>query len=203
MNRAIFLDRDGVINKLLDGEPPESYVTRWEQLEFLPGVMDAFRLIKDTDFVPIVISNQSGIGRGWAKWFDVEDIFENMAWEICDKANVFPEYYFCPHVPEDNCACRKPSPGMIYKAAIEHEIDLSRSWMVGDSDCDIWAGKNAGIENLIKVIDKDRFDELDKPTDSYVALTAPEMYCYFAPDLLTATEFFVPNIPTNKEAVRC
>lgn len=154
MNRAIFMDRDGVINKWEHGQEdvPESwYVLSWEQFEFLPGVMDAFRQIASTDYHIIVVSNQSGIGRGFVDYNTVDQIFKNMQMRVLDESKRFLSYYFCPHAPDAGCACRKPSPGMIYKAAIEHSIDLSKSWMIGDSETDMQAGRAAQIPNLVKI----------------------------------------------------
>jgi D-glycero-D-manno-heptose 1,7-bisphosphate phosphatase len=215
MNKAIFMDRDGVINKWEHGDKdvPESwYVLKWEDFEFLPGVMDAFKLIAASDYLAIIVSNQSGIERGFATYDEIDGIFDFMSSEIYDGAGIMPEYYFCPHSPDAGCACRKPSPGMLYKAAIEHDIDLSKSWMVGDSDTDIWAAKAAGITKLIKVIDCGRYKELKEMSEiergfatydeidgifdfmssgATVALGAPEMYCYFVPRLFRAVEFIL------------
>ena len=168
LERAVFLDRDGVINKWEHGDKdvPESwYILKWDDFEFLPGVIMAIRKLLDSGYVVIVISNQSGIGRGFVDSVTVSNIFHRMKAELLgiEMSGWFAEstddvfmnsplfFHFCPHTPDSGCACRKPSPGMLYKAAIEHDIDLSKSWMVGDSDTDMEAGKAAGIKKLIKI----------------------------------------------------
>lgn len=205
MNRAVFLDRDGVINKLLPGDFPDFYVTKWEQFEFLPGAKEAVnRIFSETDYYVIVVSNQSVIGRGWAEPVEVSNIFHRMKAELIgiemgewfDKKNdsVFFNrplfFYFCPHAPDAGCACFKPSPGMIYKAAIEHDIDLSNSWMVGDSWTDIEAGSNAMMSKLIKIEGQSPL-----PVAFFQTGYTPD-YIYFAKDLLQAVEFIL-----NQEVV--
>lgn len=156
MHRAVFLDRDGVINKLLSGEPPANYVTSWEQFEFLPGAKEALcRLLQETDYFIMVVSNQSGIRRGFAKYMVIFKIFATMRDVVLAEMGVGAEeafflhsrfdFYFCPHLPGDNCACRKPLPGLLYRAAMEHDIVMSESWMIGDSASDIRAGHYARI----------------------------------------------------------
>lgn len=157
LQKAIFLDRDGVINKLLNNVPDEkhnplNYVLSWDDFEFLPGVFEAFNLIKESDYIPIIISNQSGIGRGYVDREEIGVIFSKTEHEIWKAVGLDVYSYFCSHASEDGCACRKPSPGMLYQAAIEHHIDLLQSWMIGDSDKDIHAGHNAEIKGLVKIV---------------------------------------------------
>lgn len=162
MYKAIFIDRDGVINKLPPKYPNDgigdirNYITKWEDFEFLPGVLEAFRLIKESEYIPIIISNQGGaIGRKLIGINKIRKIFRDMQSCIYEHTTRHIAFYFCPHLISDNCACRKPKPGMLYQAAIEHDIDLSKSWMIGDSESDIDAGKFAGIpaENRILIYD--------------------------------------------------
>lgn len=155
MNKAIFMDRDGVINKLPHKYPNDgigdirNYITKWEDFEFLDGVTEAFDLIKESEYMPIVVSNQGGaIGRGLVKHNAIKYIFNRMKCEIIANSGPLSHYYFCPHLIADNCACIKPKPGMLYKAAIEHDIDLSQSWMIGDNIIDMQAGIAAGTKNI-------------------------------------------------------
>ena len=151
MNRAVFLDRDGVINKLPENFPHNgegdrrNYVTAWSDFEWEDGVFEAFRLIKKTDYLPIVVSNQAVIGYGLASGGQIGQIFSAMEDVIEVETGLSLDSYFCPHHPNDNCACRKPKPGMIYQAAVEYEIDLSKSWMIGDMPSDMIAADMAGI----------------------------------------------------------
>lgn len=179
LKRAIFFDRDNTLNvqrRYSLGDPeygtPAASVCTWEDFRFLPGVLEGLKLLSDTEYLLIVISNQSCIGRGLVEWRLINNIFVKMKQAIDEYVygdklvvvrngeklavdlNLLPiiaKSYFCPHVPEDNCSCRKPKPGMIYHAAIMHELDLSRSWMIGDSESDMKAAENAGICNRILI----------------------------------------------------
>lgn len=142
MNKAVFLDRDGVIN--ID----HGYVHTIEKFEFAPKAVEALQKLADSDFMIIVITNQSGIGRGM---YEVEDFYKVMDYmenELVGEGVAIDDVYFCPHAPEDECDCRKPSPKMILDAAKEHDIDLSKSWMIGDKKEDILCGKNAGCKTV-------------------------------------------------------
>lgn len=156
MNKAIFLDRDGVICKLLENDPvphhPLNLITRWDQFEFIPGALEAFLMLAAEDYRLLVISNQSGIGRGYATKEAVTDVFDMMCEMVMRRTHCCLGYAFCPHVPEDHCCCHKPQPGMIYQLAIKHDIGLSRSWLVGDSLCDMGAAANAGIPITHRVL---------------------------------------------------
>lgn len=157
---AIFLDRDGVINKWVhpgpDAKAEDFYVTKWEQFEFLPKVFDALRLLQSLGYKLIVISNQSGIDNPDVDcdWHSINQIFVRMRTELKEHG-LDVMFKFCRHMPNAGCACRKPSPGMIYDVAVNINIDLSKSWMIGDQWSDINAGMNAGIRNLIVVSTKD------------------------------------------------
>ena len=153
------MDRDGVINKLPPKYPNDgigdirNYITKWEDFEFLDGAKEAVKMVLTAGFVPIVISNQGGaIGRKLVEYKTIDDIFKKMElMMLAGRAHYTPFYYFCPHLISDNCACIKPKPGMLYQAAIEHNIDLAQSWMIGDSGTDLEAGYNAGIRKCIGV----------------------------------------------------
>ena len=157
LRKAIFLDRDGVINKREEPKDknygPNWYCLSWDDFEFLPGVFDAFKLITESEYLPVVVSNQSCIGKGYIEDESINDIFYMMSLIVYREVeNLYSlDYYYCPHDTDQGCACRKPSPGMLYQAAINHNIDLSQSWMVGDSESDIKAGVAAGIKNLIYI----------------------------------------------------
>ena len=154
------MDRDGVINKLPPKFPNDgigdirNYITKWEDFEFLPGAIEAFKLLGPTQWIPIIISNQGGaIGRKLVDHDSVENIFNRMVMVLLsDQSGIIkPDYYFCPHLISDRCACIKPNPGMLVQAAIEHDIVLEDSWMIGDSESDIHAGYNAKIRKMVKI----------------------------------------------------
>ena len=131
--RAIFLDRDGVLIE------DKGYVYRVRDIEILPGVAEALTELKRAGWMLVVVTNQSGIGRGFYGEADYRRVMSRLHWLLS-----FDASYHCPHTPEDGCECRKPKPGMLLKAARELDIDLSRSIMIGDKASDIEAGKAAG-----------------------------------------------------------
>jgi len=143
MKRAAFLDRDGVINR----KPKEGqYVTRWEEMQFLPGVAEGIALLIGAGFCVIVASNQRCVAKGLLTVRELDLIHQRMCQELAAAGAVITEVYYCPHETQPPCSCRKPAPGMLLAAARAHEIDLAASWMIGDSDIDVEAGKNAGCK---------------------------------------------------------
>lgn len=143
MNRAAFLDRDGVINrKARKGE----YITRWDEVQFLPGVPEAIALLKQSGFRVIVITNQRCVAKGLITIPELEALHRRMVNELAKAGAIIDAVYYCPHEKQPTCRCRKPAPGMLLEAARDHQIDLASSWMIGDSDIDIEAGKNAGCK---------------------------------------------------------
>jgi D-glycero-D-manno-heptose 1,7-bisphosphate phosphatase len=141
MIRAAFLDRDGVINRKA---PEGQYITRWEEFEFLPRVAEAVALLNQASFKVIVVSNQRCVAKGLLTVENLEVIHRNMVEDLAASGAFIDAIYYCPHDVHPACSCRKPSPGMFFQAAREHQIDLANSWMVGDSDIDIQAGRSAG-----------------------------------------------------------
>jgi D-glycero-D-manno-heptose 1,7-bisphosphate phosphatase len=144
--RALFLDRDGVVN--LD----RNYVHRAGDVHFTEGVFETCRAFREAGYLVVVITNQSGIGRGY---FTEEDFHRLSAWmreEFEGRGAALDGIYFCPHHPEEglgryrtHCQCRKPAPGMLLEAADDLDIDLRGSVLVGDKDSDIEAGLRAGV----------------------------------------------------------
>lgn len=146
MKRAVFLDRDGVINR----KAPEGlYITRREDLEILPGVASAIRSLNDAGFLVIVITNQRCIAKGLLSEDELDYIHEDMLGRLLAEHAHIDAIYVCPHASDAGCGCRKPQPGMIREAASHHNVDLSRSWMIGDSPADVAAGKAAGCRTIL------------------------------------------------------
>lgn len=141
MKKATFLDRDGVINKK---RPEGEYVTAWQEFEFLPGVGEAIALLANAGFEVIIISNQRCVAKGLLTSTELQSIHEKMCRELALQGAAITDGYYCPHDLQPACNCRKPAPGMLLQAAEEHGIDLANSWMIGDSEIDIEAGKAAG-----------------------------------------------------------
>jgi len=137
--KAAFLDRDGVIN--VDKE----YVYKIEDFEFKEGIFELLELLQKKGFVLFVVTNQSGIGRGYYTFRDFEKLTKYMLNEFRRKGIEIIEVAFCPHHPNEHCECRKPKPGMILDLAKKYNITLKDSIMIGDKLSDIKAGQNAGI----------------------------------------------------------
>jgi histidinol-phosphate phosphatase family protein len=156
--RVIFLDRDGVINRRLEGD----YVKSYEEFEFLPGVVDAIRKINTKGFKVIIITNQSGIGRGIMTEEDLYRVHEQMLAELKKYNASIDAIYFCPHSPDEGCECRKPKDGLFKQALEDFDIDMSNSWMIGDELKDIEAGKKAGCKTYLLEKGKSLLDIIDE-----------------------------------------
>ena len=143
--KAIFLDRDGVINRKL---PEDAYVRNPAEFEFLPGAIEALSMMKDLGFLLVVTTNQRGIGRGFMTDRDLEAVHRHMRSELEKNCVALDGVYHCPHEVFVQCGCRKPEPGMILAACDDLRVDLSRSYMVGDSPSDVTAGQRAGTRTV-------------------------------------------------------
>ena len=141
MSRAVFLDRDGVINRKA---PEGAYITRLEDLHILPGAAEAINSLHRAGFTVIVVTNQRCVARGLMATSELDLLHQEMCRRLAVLGALIDGIYYCPHDTMPVCACRKPAPGMLFIAAGEHGIDLSKSWMIGDSDSDIEAGRSAG-----------------------------------------------------------
>lgn len=144
--RALFLDRDGVINV------DHGYVYRAEDFELLPGIVRLLRTARSLGFLLIAVTNQSGLARGMFGDDDYRAIERHMRAVLTAQGAALTDVYHCPHHPDGivpelavPCNCRKPNPGMILQAAADHDIDLSRSIMIGDKESDVEAARTAGI----------------------------------------------------------
>jgi D-glycero-D-manno-heptose 1,7-bisphosphate phosphatase len=137
---AVFIDRDGTLIEEVN------YLSRVEDLRLFPETADAVNLLKDNGFLVIVVTNQSGIGRGIYDEPAMHAIHEQIQIELSGAIDAF---YFCPHLPCDGCNCRKPGAGMIESAIADFDIDLAYSWIVGDKRSDVETGKIAGIRNAL------------------------------------------------------
>ncbi len=140
MQPAIFLDRDGV---LIENKP--DYVRDWSEVHIFPKVLGALTLPRAKNYKIVIVTNQSGIGRNLIPLGTAQGINQKLVQVIQENGAQIDGVYMCPHRPEEHCDCRKPRPGLILQAASELEIDLQRSWMVGDAWSDLLAGKAAGI----------------------------------------------------------
>lgn len=157
---ALFLDRDGVINR------EREYVHRKDEFEFIDGVFEACRAAKDLGYRLVIITNQAGIARGFYSEADFHALTEWMLAQFSEQGIAIDGVYFCPHHPTAGvggylrqCECRKPQPGLITRAAQELDIDLRRSALVGDKISDIEAGVRAGVGTCILVRSGHAFSE--------------------------------------------
>jgi D-glycero-D-manno-heptose 1,7-bisphosphate phosphatase len=147
MKKALFLDRDGVIN--ID----KNYVHKISDFEFVDGIFDLCKYYQDKGYLIFVITNQAGIARGYYNHNDFANLSSWMTDQFKQNDIIISKVYYCPHHPDfdKDCACRKPNPGMILQAQTEFDIDLTNSVLIGDKESDLKAGRNAGIQNLILV----------------------------------------------------
>lgn len=154
--KAVFLDRDGTLNKSV------GFLTRIEQMELLPSVCEAIRIINNSGYLAILVTNQPQISRGELDFEELYNIHNKLETLLGESGAYLDALYFCPHHTDKgfegerieyklNCECRKPNAGMLMAAAKDFNIDLSTSYMIGDSDIDIQAGRNAGCKKNIKI----------------------------------------------------
>lgn len=149
MKRAVFLDRDGTINV------EKEYLYRKEDFEFIPGVPEAIRLLNEAGVMVVVVTNQSGVARGYYTEEDVENLHRHIARELKEAGAHVDAWLYCPHHPSGRgsyalpCDCRKPLPGMLREAARRHGIDLENSVMIGDKLADVEAGQAAGCRTIL------------------------------------------------------
>lgn len=166
--RAVFLDRDGVLNKTLGSRPPNNA----SELSLFEGVPQAVAKLNELGFLTFVVTNQGGVGLGYMTEQDLASIHQKLAAEVAEAGGSFTEIMACTHKPKEGCPCRKPKPGMLHSLSKEYNVDLKQSFMIGDRDMDIAAGKAAGATTiLIKSAEKIK--------------QVPDYIC---PDLLAASE---------------
>ena len=153
--KAVFVDRDGVINV------EKNYLYKIEDFEFIHGVFDSLKYLQDNGYKLFIITNQSGIGRGY---YTVEDFNNLTVWmleKLKNKGIGISQVELCPHAPNEECTCRKPLTGMIDRILRNHKIDLDNSWLIGDKSSDIQCAANAKIKNTIQVQSGHEFKKED------------------------------------------
>lgn len=146
MNKAVFLDRDGVINQNSD----QYYIYKTEDFLVNEGIVEFLKNLADRGYLLIIITNQSGISRGIYTKVETDRIHELLTSEFRKHQVIFTEIYYCPHHPEQGkCLCRKPGTLLIEKAIARFNIDPASSWFIGDSESDLQAGETAGLKTLL------------------------------------------------------
>lgn len=147
--KALFLDRDGIINV------DHGYVSKIKDFEFVDGIFDLVKLFVDAGYLIFVVTNQSGIGRGYYSEEDFTVLTDWMIEAFKTKELKIEKVYYCPHSPEEKCHCRKPETGMIEQALEDYPVDLADSWLIGDKQSDIDLAMNASIRSSIYIGNKD------------------------------------------------
>jgi D-glycero-D-manno-heptose 1,7-bisphosphate phosphatase len=165
MNVA-FLDRDGVINK------DAGYTYKIDDFEFIDGCIDALKTIQEKNYKIIIVTNQSGIGRGYYSEVAYRKLTRWYREQLLDQGITIADVFHCPHSPEELCACRKPKEGLFLQAAQKYSINLSNSFMVGDKVSDLQAAHAAGISRLV-LINVDRNNKIDQGALIAAGLSKP------------------------------
>ncbi|MCX3068377.1 MAG: D-glycero-beta-D-manno-heptose 1,7-bisphosphate 7-phosphatase [Cetobacterium sp.] len=150
MRKVIFLDRDGTINV------EKSYLHKWEDFEFEKNAIEGLKKLKDLGYEFIVVTNQSGIGRGYYTEEDLVTLNNQMTEKLKEFGIEILECFYCPHHPEKgigkykvDCNCRKPNPGMLLEGIKKYDVDIENSFMIGDKKGDLEAGKKAGLKSIL------------------------------------------------------
>lgn len=142
-NRAVFLDRDGTV------APDVNYCRRPEDFNLFPDAGEAVRLLNINGFKVVVVTNQSGVARGYFTEPMLARIHQKMIKQFQEQQAVIDAIYYCPHHPDDGCECRKPKTALFLRAARENDIDFTQSYVVGDLPIDIKAGKTLGCKTIL------------------------------------------------------
>ena len=154
--KAIFLDRDGVINR----DPGfGDYIKSWAEFEFLPGAVDAIKLLNKNGYEIFVISNQAGVDRGLFSEEALNEITANMLKEIEARGGKIRWVSYCTHATDAGCDCRKPNTGQIKKATKGLDIDFKKAYFIGDSRLDVGAGKNMGCKTILLLTGKETVED--------------------------------------------
>jgi D-glycero-D-manno-heptose 1,7-bisphosphate phosphatase len=156
--KAVFIDRDGTLVEEVN------FLSRTEDLRLFPYTRESIELLKEHGFIVVVVTNQSGIARNKYNEADMHAIHEAIQDQLSGALNGF---YFCPHLPNEGCECRKPNLGMINAACSDFSIDMENSWMIGDKKLDVETGKNAGIRTAMVMTGygRDHVTELERQPD--------------------------------------
>lgn len=144
--KAVFLDRDGTVTI---GVPKYERVDSLDKVALLPKTIEALEFLAKLNYLVFFITNQAGLAEGLIDWEEFDQINGKMLGLISPSRIKIEKSYVCPHGEQDNCACRKPKPKLLFDAAHDYDIDLSRSWMIGDRPSDVMAGINAGTRAIL------------------------------------------------------
>ncbi|MFM7128969.1 MAG: D-glycero-alpha-D-manno-heptose-1,7-bisphosphate 7-phosphatase [bacterium] len=143
LKKAVFLDRDGTL--IIE----RNYLSSPDQVEILPGVIEGLKQLADAGYLLVIVTNQSGVGRGYFTLERVAEVHDRMFALLGLDRSFFTGVYVCPHAPDQHCTCRKPLPELALRAADEHGIDMAQSWMIGDKPADINLARAAGTRAIL------------------------------------------------------
>lgn len=180
---AVFFDRDGTINE------ESGYLSNPDDLSLIKGAAEAVKRLNSIGIKVIVISNQSGVGRGFFSEEDLARVNKRLADLLSSHGARIDAIYYCPHHPEDDCKCRKPKPGLLKKAALELSIDLTRSYVVGDKGTDVELAGNAGSKGILV---KTGFGSSQLETRSIAPI-------FVAEDILDATMWIINDLTRERK----
>jgi D-glycero-D-manno-heptose 1,7-bisphosphate phosphatase len=165
MKKCVFFDRDGIVNK----SPGPGYVESWKDFHLLPEFVESLRIARNLGYESVIVTNQRGVALGRLSAETLEQIHKNLTNLLKEKFRLkLLNIFYCPH-ERDTCNCRKPKPGMLLAAAEKHNINLKTSWMIGDNENDVEAGRNAGCRTII-VSDSNAATKADFKTPDMKAL---------------------------------
>lgn len=174
--RAVFLDRDGTVNV---GTPTYERVDSLGKVELLPNTIEALRLLATLDYVVFFVTNQAGLAEGLITRAEFDAINNKVLTLVQPSGLIIAATYVCPHGETDNCDCRKPKPKLLLDAAKEYDINLSKSWMIGDRPSDVMTGVNAGTKGIL--------------VKTGVSNVVSDQAIYTAPTLLEAVGYIANN----------
>jgi histidinol-phosphate phosphatase family protein len=174
--KAVFLDRDGTINM---GVPTYERVDSVDKVKLLPNVVEALKLLATLDYKVFFITNQAGVAEGLITLEQFNEINNKVLEYVAPSGIKIEKTYLCPHAESDNCECRKPKPKLLLDAAKEYDIDLSKSWMLGDRSPDVMTGVNAGTKTIL--------------VKSGVQTVESEHATFTAPTLLEAIQYIAQH----------
>ena len=183
MNKYIFLDRDGVINKDCAGWTKYGYVTSLSEFVFLPKVLEALKHFYENDYQAVIVSNQQCVGKGYLSEEELNNLTDNMIGEVESFGGKVAGVYYCVHKKEENCDCRKPKEGLFLKAKADLSItSFSNMYYVGDTERDVIAGEKSGLKTITVLTGKSTASDIEKWENS------PD---YVFENLMNVAEFVV------------
>lgn len=180
LKNVVFIDRDGTIN-----QDSLAYIKNWSEFKFLPRSIEALRNLTAAGFTIIIITNQSAVPRKLISPAELENIHLKLKTAVKSGGGKIHDIFYCPHMPEDGCECRKPLPGLVFQAQKKYQIDLADSVMVGDSAKDIECARNAGCGHSILVKTGNYREAAARLADANLAAD------YLAADLYEAAEWIL------------